>query len=70
MSTRRNFLGWFADTVCGLMAYTLSRWIWKRQGGGVFDDLFAELCTFAAFFLLLKLALKGIGLARKKKPAA
>jgi hypothetical protein len=68
--TRRNFLGWFTDTLCGLLAYTLSRWIWKRQGGGVFDDLFAELCTFAAFFVLLKLAFKGIGLARKKKPSA
>ena len=66
MPIRRKFLGWLGDTLCGLIAYTLSRWIWKRDGNGVFDNLIPELCTFAAFFVLLKLAMKGIGLARKR----
>ena len=69
MAFRRPFLGWLGDTLCGLFAYTLSRWIWQRNVGGVFENLVSELGTFAAFFVLLKLALKGIGLARKK-PAA
>ena len=66
MSTRRRFVGWLGDTLCGLIAYTLSRWIWQRNVNGVFDNLVSELGTFAAFFVLLKLSLKGLGLARKK----
>ena len=69
MPTRRRFVSWFLDTLCGLLAYVLSRWIWQRNSGGVFDNLVSELGTFGAFFVLLKLAMKGIGLARKK-PAA
>jgi hypothetical protein len=68
MTARRRFFAWLSDTVCGLLASTLSRWIWQKHGG-VFDDLVSELATFAAFFVLLKLAMKGIGLARRK-PAA
>lgn len=68
MVARRRFFAWLSDTVCGLLAYTLSRWIWQKHGG-VFDDLVPELATFAAFYVLLRLAMKGIGLARKK-PAA
>ncbi len=66
---RRPFMLWISDTICGLLAYTLSRWIWMKEGAGVFQNLAEELATFAAFFVLLKLALKGLGLARKKKPA-
>ncbi len=66
---RRPFLLWVSDTICGLLAYTMSRWIWQKDGAGVFQNLPQELATFAAFFVLLKLALKGLGLARKKKAA-
>jgi len=69
MAFRRSFLRWLGDTTCGLLAYTLSRWIWQRNTGGVFENLVPELGTFAAFFVLLKLALKGIALARKKPDA-
>ncbi len=66
---RRPFMLWISDTICGLLAYTMSRWIWQKDDGSVFHNLPQELATFAAFFVLLKLALKGLGLARKKKPA-
>ena len=62
----RKFLGWLGDTLCGLIAYTLSRWLWEGKSKGVFESLLPELGTFAACFVLLKLALKGIGLTRKK----
>lgn len=69
MATSRRLVSWLGDTVCGLVAYTLSRWIWQRNAGGVFENLLPELGTFATFFVLLKLALKGLGLARRKPQA-
>jgi hypothetical protein len=69
---RRPFLVWVGDVFCGLASYTLTRWI--RPGSdpdSVFKNLPVELATFAGIFVLLKLALKGIGIARRKpKPAA
>lgn len=54
-STRRPFFVWLGDVLCGLAAYTLSRWLWQKRGEGVFAHLLEELATFAGTFVLLKL---------------
>jgi len=69
-SRRRGFLGWLGDVVCGLAAYTLSRWIWQKHGDSVFAHLPEELGTFALIYVLLKLVLKTIGVARRNRRAA
>jgi hypothetical protein len=67
---RRSFFGWIGDVVCGLSAYTLSRWIWQKHGVSVFSNLLEELGTFAILYVLLKLSLKAIGVARRNAKAA
>jgi hypothetical protein len=67
---RRGFLGWLADVFCGLASYVLSRWIWQKQGDGVFAHLWEELATFAAIYVLLKLTMRTIGRARRSAKAA
>ncbi len=64
-----RFLAWLGDVACGLGAYVLSRWIWDRDGDGVFRHLPEELATFAGLYLLLRLSLKGVGAVRRKKKA-
>lgn len=67
---RRSFFAWFGDILCGLAAYTLSRWIWQKHGEGVFSHLLEELGTFAGAFVLLRLMLKAAGVARRNAKAA
>ena len=67
---RRSFGTWLGDVFCGLAAYTLSRWIWQKHGGSVFEHLPEELGTFALLFVMAKLTLKAIGIARKNRKAA
>jgi hypothetical protein len=69
-SRRRSFFSWLGDVFCGLASYTLSRWIWQKHGGGVFEHLPEELGTFALIYILLKLTLKTIGVARRNRKAA
>jgi hypothetical protein len=64
---RRPLLAWLGDVFCALAAYTLSRWIWEKHTESVFENLLPELGTFASLYILLKLSLKGIGLARRRK---
>ena len=59
-----RFLSWLGEVVCGLAAYTLSRWLWQKQGDGVFANLWQELATFSVLFILLRLIFKGMELAR------
>jgi hypothetical protein len=67
---RRGLLSWLGDVFCGLAAYVLSRWIWQKQGDGVFAHLWEELATFAFLYVLLKLTLRTIGGARRRRKAA
>ncbi|MCC7139270.1 MAG: hypothetical protein IT460_12685 [Planctomycetes bacterium] len=69
-STRRPFLVWLGDVLCGLSAYTLSRWLWQRRGEGVFAHLGEELATFAGAYVLLKLLGKLIARAWGARKAA
>ncbi|MBL9089447.1 MAG: hypothetical protein JNM10_20075 [Planctomycetia bacterium] len=64
---RRSFFAWLGDVFCGLAAYTLSRWLWKEHDEGVFQNLPQELATFAGCFVLLKLLLKAMGIARRNR---
>lgn len=67
---RRPFFAWLGDVVCGLGAYTLSRWLWQKHDEGVFQNLPQELATFAGVFVLLKLVLKALGTARRSRQEA
>ena len=67
---RRPFFVWLGDVFCGLGAYTLSRWLWKDQDKNVFEGLPQELATFAGAFLLLKLLLRFLGIARRNRQEA
>ena len=62
-----RFLSWLGEVICGLAAYTLSRWLWQKQGDGVFANLWQELATFSVLFVLLRLIVKGMELARQRK---
>lgn len=61
---------WLEDVFCGLAAYILSRWIWQKDTGGVFNNLVEELGTFAVLYILLKLSLRGLGLIRRNRKAS
>ena len=67
---RRSLLAWLGDVFCGLAAYTLSRWIWQKHGDGVFAHLPEELGTFALLYVMLKLTLKALAMARRNRKAA
>ncbi|MDA1194227.1 MAG: hypothetical protein O2894_03510 [Planctomycetota bacterium] len=59
-----GFTSWFTNVVCGLLAYTGSRFIWAEKDTG-FTKLPWELLTFAALYLLLQLIVRGRRLARR-----
>lgn len=62
----RGFGSWLINVVCGLLAYTGSRLIWK-DSEGVLDNLVFELFTFAILYLLIQVLIRGRKLARKGK---
>jgi len=57
---------WLINVICGLLAYTGSRLIWK-DAESVLEKLPLELLTFAILYLLLQLLIRGRKLARKGK---
>lgn len=57
---------WLINVICGLMAYTGSRFIWAEKDTGV-EKLHWELLTFAVFYLILQALIRGRRLAKKGK---
>jgi hypothetical protein len=57
----------FVDVLCGLAAYTLSRWLWGSEEGGIWQHLPKELATFLGIFLLLRLTVSMWGKARRNR---
>ncbi len=57
---------WLINVVCGLLAYTGSRFIWAEKDTG-FTKLPWELLTFAALYLLLQALIRGRKLAKLGK---
>ena len=57
---------WLINTLCGLLAYTGSRFIWAEKDTGI-TKLPWELLTFAVFYLLLQVLIRGWRLAKKGK---
>jgi hypothetical protein len=55
-----------ADVLCGVVAYSLSRWLWHGEHG-IWENLPRELATFFGIFLLLRLTLSAIGRARRQR---
>jgi hypothetical protein len=53
------------DVFCGLVAYVFARLIWQPHE--VFANLYKELLTFAAVYLLLQAIVRGRKLARAGK---
>jgi hypothetical protein len=65
-----SFFTWLMEVICALGAYTLlSRWIHQGERKGLFENLVPELATFAALYLLLRLAFKALGSAWRKRKA-
>ena len=62
----RGIGSWLINVICGLLAYTGSRLIW-REAESVFEKLPLELLTFAILYLLLQLLIRGRKLAKKGK---
>jgi hypothetical protein len=54
------------DVLCGVAAYTLSRWLWNNPQG-IWDNLPKELATFLGIFLLLRLIVSMWGRARRQR---
>ena len=63
---RSGIGSWLINVICGLLAYTGSRLIWK-DAESVLEKLPLELLTFAILYLLLQLLIRGRKLARKGK---
>lgn len=59
-----DFTSTAINVICGLLAYSGSRFIWAKKDVG-FEKLHWELLTFAAFYLLLQVLIRGRSLARK-----
>ncbi len=59
---------WLINTLCGLLAYMGSRFIWAEKDTGI-TKLHWELVTFAVFYLLLQALIRGWRLAKKGKEA-
>ena len=57
---------WLINTVCGLAAYTGSRFIWAEKDTGI-TKLHWELITFAVLYLLLQALIRGRKLAKLGK---
>lgn len=57
---------WLINTVCGLAAYTGSRFIWAEKDTGI-TKLHWELITFAVLYLLLQALIRGRKLAKVGK---
>ncbi len=57
---------WLINVLCGLAAYTGSRFIWAEKDTGI-TRLHWELFTFAALYLLLQALIRGRELAKKGK---
>jgi len=57
---------WFINVICGLLAYSGSRFLWAEKDTGV-NKLHWELLTFAVFYLILQALIRGRRLARKGK---
>lgn len=57
---------WLINTVCGLAAYTGSRFIWAEKDTGI-TKLHWELITFAVLYLLLQALIRGRKLAKRGK---
>lgn len=63
---RSGIKTWLVNVTCGLLAYTGSRFIWAEKDSG-FTKLPFELLTFAAFYLILQVLIRGRKLAKKSK---
>ena len=61
-----GFGSWLINVLCGLLAYTGSRLIWEHRESP-FEKLHWELVTFAVFYLILQVLIRGRSLARKGK---
>jgi hypothetical protein len=59
---------WLINVICGLLAYTGSRFLWAEKDTGV-NKLHWELLTFAVFYLILQALIRGRKLARKGREA-
>ncbi len=61
-----GFKSWLINVICGLLAYTGSRFLWAEKDTGV-TKLHWELLTFAVFYLILQALIRGRKLARRSK---
>lgn len=57
---------WLVNVTCGLLAYTGSRFFWAEKDTGI-TKLHWELLTFALFYLILQVLVRGRKLAKKSK---